>query len=42
MHETFAPTLFPPADRLCESYQWWTRSLDSAAEPLAVNQVPAW
>jgi deoxyribodipyrimidine photo-lyase len=41
-----APTLFPPVDRCCDSFsQWWTRSsrgLDSAADLLAVNEVPAW
>ena len=41
-----APALFPPVDRRCDSFtQWWTRAsrgLDSAANLLAVNEVPAW
>jgi deoxyribodipyrimidine photo-lyase len=41
-----APALFPPVDRLCDSFsQWWARTsrgLDSAADLLAVNEVPAW
>jgi deoxyribodipyrimidine photo-lyase len=41
-----APALFPPVDRHCDSFsQWWTRAsrgLDSAADLLAVNEVPAW
>jgi deoxyribodipyrimidine photo-lyase len=41
-----APTLFPPVDRRCDSFsQWWARAsrgLDSAADLLAVNEVPAW
>jgi len=41
-----APALFPPVDRRCDSYsQWWactTRGLHSAADLLAVNEVPAW
>jgi deoxyribodipyrimidine photo-lyase len=41
-----APALFPPVDRRCESFSiWWTRAsrgLDSAADLLAVNEVPAW
>ncbi len=41
-----APALFPPVDRLCESFSpWWTRAtrgLHSAADLLAVNEVPAW
>jgi len=41
-----APALFPPVDRRCDSFsQWWTRvsrGLDSAADLLAVNEVPAW
>jgi deoxyribodipyrimidine photo-lyase len=41
-----APALFPPVDRRCDSFsQWWTRAsrgLDSAADLLAVNEVPAW
>jgi deoxyribodipyrimidine photo-lyase len=41
-----ASTLFPPVDRRCDSFsQWWalaTRGLDSAADLLAVNEVPAW
>jgi deoxyribodipyrimidine photo-lyase len=40
-----APALFPPVDRRCDSFsQWWTRSsrgLHSAADLLAVNEVPA-
>ncbi len=38
--------LFPPVDRRCDSFsQWWnraTRGLNSAADLLAVNKVPAW
>ena len=41
-----APALFPAVDRRCDSFsQWWTRAtrgLDSAADLLAVNEVPAW
>jgi deoxyribodipyrimidine photo-lyase len=41
-----APALFPPVDRRCDSFsQWWTRAtrnLGSAADLLAVNEVPAW
>jgi deoxyribodipyrimidine photo-lyase len=41
-----APTLFPTVDRRCDSFsQWWARAargLDSAADLLAVNEVPAW
>jgi deoxyribodipyrimidine photo-lyase len=40
-----APALFPRVDRHCDSFsQWWARSslgLDSAADLLAVNEVPA-
>ena len=40
-----APALFPPVDRRCDSFsQWWTRAsrgLHSAADLLAVNEVPA-
>jgi deoxyribodipyrimidine photo-lyase len=40
-----APALFPPVDRRCDSFsQWWARAsrgLDSAADLLAVNEVPA-
>jgi len=40
-----AAALFPPVDRRCDSFsQWWTRALrglHSAAELLAVNEVPA-
>jgi deoxyribodipyrimidine photo-lyase len=43
---TAAPALFPPVDRPCDSFsQWWsraTRGLGSAADLLAVNEVPAW
>jgi deoxyribodipyrimidine photo-lyase len=41
-----APALFPTVDRRCDSFsQWWARAsrgLDSAADLLAVNEVPAW
>ncbi len=41
-----APALFPPVDRRCDSFSvWWARAsrgLDSAADLLAVNEVPAW
>ncbi|WP_397534714.1 FAD-binding domain-containing protein [Roseateles sp.] len=41
-----APALFPPVARRCDSFsQWWThasRGLHSAADLLAVNEVPAW
>ncbi|MBK6862426.1 MAG: deoxyribodipyrimidine photolyase [Ideonella sp.] len=40
-----APTLFPAVDRPCDSFsQWWARAsrgLHSAADLLAVNEVPA-
>lgn len=40
-----APALFPPVDRRCDSFtQWWNRAsrgLDSAADLLVVNEVPA-
>ena len=40
------PALFPPVDRRCDSFsQWWTRAtrgLDTAADLLAVYEVPAW
>jgi deoxyribodipyrimidine photo-lyase len=40
------PALFPPVDRPCASFsQWWnhaSRGLDTAADLLAVNEVPAW
>ena len=40
-----APALFPWVDRRCDSFsQWWTRAsrgLHSAADLLAVNEVPA-
>jgi deoxyribodipyrimidine photo-lyase len=40
------PTLFPTVDRRCDSFsQWWARSsrgLETAADLLAVNEVPAW
>jgi hypothetical protein len=40
-----APALFPPVDRRCDSFsQWWARAsrgLHSAADLLAVNEVPA-
>jgi len=40
-----APALFPPVDRRCDAFsQWWTRAtrgLSSAADLLAVNEVPA-
>ena len=40
-----APALFPPVGRRCDSFsQWWSRAtlgLESAADLLAVNQVPA-
>ena len=40
-----APALFPPVDRHCDSFsQWWhraSRGLGSAADLLAVNEVPA-
>ena len=40
------PALFPPVDRRCDSFsQWWNRAsrgLNSAADLLAVNEVPAW
>jgi deoxyribodipyrimidine photo-lyase len=41
-----SPTLFPRIDHRCDSFsQWWSRAsrgLDSAADLLAVNEVPAW
>jgi deoxyribodipyrimidine photo-lyase len=41
-----APALFPPVDSRCDSFsQWWaraTRGLASAADLIAVNEVPAW
>ncbi len=41
-----AAVLFPPVDRRCDSFSnWWTRSsrgLCSAADLLAVNEVPTW
>jgi deoxyribodipyrimidine photo-lyase len=41
-----APVLFPPVEQRCDSFsQWWTRTsrgLYSAADLLAVNEVPAW
>ncbi len=41
-----AAMLFPALDRRCDSFtQWWTRAsrgLNSAADLLAVNEVPAW
>jgi deoxyribodipyrimidine photo-lyase len=41
-----APMLFPPVDRRCNSFsQWWARAsrgLNSAADLLAVSEVPAW
>ncbi len=41
-----APELFAPGDRRCSSLsQWWSRAsrgLNSAADLLAVNKVPAW
>ena len=41
-----APALFPSVDRRCDSFsQWWNRAsrgLDSAADLLAVNEMPAW
>jgi deoxyribodipyrimidine photo-lyase len=41
-----APALFPCVDRRCDSFsQWWNRAsrgLNSAADLLAVNEVPAW
>ena len=40
------PALFPPVDRRCDSFsQWWNRTsrgLHTAADLLAVNEVPAW
>jgi deoxyribodipyrimidine photo-lyase len=41
-----APALFPPVNARCDSFsQWWARTargLDTAADLLAVNEVPAW
>jgi deoxyribodipyrimidine photo-lyase len=41
-----APALFPPVAGRCESFsQWWTRAsrgVQSAADLLAANEVPAW
>lgn len=46
MDEIIAPALFPPVDRNCDSFsQWWAHAslgLDSVANLLAVNEVPAW
>ena len=44
--ECHAPSsLFPPVDRQCDSFsKWWTRAsrgLDSAADLLAINELPA-
>ncbi|MBC7938898.1 MAG: deoxyribodipyrimidine photolyase [Chitinophagaceae bacterium] len=40
-----APALFPQADRRCDSFSpWWvlvSRGLDSAADLLSINEVPA-
>jgi deoxyribodipyrimidine photo-lyase len=40
------PALFPPVDRRSDSFsQWWNRAvrgLNSAADLLAVNEVPSW
>lgn len=45
-HCKAAPALFPAVARRCDTFsQWWSRSskgLDSAADLLAVNEVPAW
>ena len=41
-----APAMFPPVEGRCDSFsQWWARTsrgLHSAADLLAVNEVPAW
>jgi deoxyribodipyrimidine photo-lyase len=41
-----APALFPPVASRCDSFsQWWARSsrgLQTAADLLAANEVPAW
>ena len=41
-----ASALFPPVEQRCDSFsKWWDRSsrgLESAADLLAVNEVPAW
>jgi deoxyribodipyrimidine photo-lyase len=41
-----APALFPPVAARCDSFsQWWSRAsrgVQSAADLLAVNEVPAW
>jgi deoxyribodipyrimidine photo-lyase len=41
-----APALFASVDRRCDSFsQWWSRAsrgLDTAADLLAVTEVPAW
>jgi deoxyribodipyrimidine photo-lyase len=41
-----APALFPAVDPCCDSFsRWWTRAtrgLSTAADLLAVNEVPAW
>ena len=41
-----APALFAPVDRRCDSFtSWWTRAsrgLDSAADLLSAQKVPAW
>ena len=41
-----ALALFPSVDRRCDSFsQWWARAsrgLDSAADQLTANEVPAW
>ena len=41
-----APALFPSVDRRCDSFsQWWqcsSRGLQTAADLLAANEVPAW
>ena len=41
-----APALFPPVAGRCDSFsQWWARAsrgLQSAADLLAANEVPAW
>jgi deoxyribodipyrimidine photo-lyase len=41
-----APALFPQVDRPCDSFsQWWARAsrgLQSAADLLSANEVPAW
>ena len=41
-----APSLFPPVERRCDSFsRWWactSHGLHSAADLLAVNEVPVW